>query len=965
MRTITTDTQSRIDAQSGEEPICILKLVLGSETLWIADREATEGGILLMPLLQSVGELKTQVRVDGEDRWLGTVGVMKFTILDDDEAIRTRLESTPLQGSAAEVYFAWGGQAQSDWTLLLKGKIEMPGEWAEDDRSLSLTVETPRRYEETPFTPDADTTLDVDEQFQGQTWPMIFGDAVRDALAQQVKAAPQSRLVQDVDQDATSFVVEEADELFPQGSEITLQVGDEWMTGSFSGETFTVTARQVDREYDIAVSGNGAEITVPSGVRAVGTYIQIKDTFFAASTGRVLYTGYCYEQEGTTCRMWNGNPNFTVSATYRARVNRYPYTPSAGAQWVHKGGTTVTQIGVGATYVASEVPLSDVIRVRAWRQVTNDDTGYSRRELVTVDPALYTVTLTDAAYNGATTISFDMPLSARGAGWEDQVYVSAESSVGSNTADIIEWLIENKSSLTVDAASFATARTAVAKYPMNFARRVPSDVLNFAAEIAWQARCGITWNGSAVVLRYLSAEPSSGDIPLNDTTIAEGGITESATPVTDLTTVFVAEWRRDASDEEPRTKTYRNNVALYGRRRKVFEFWAYQKGSLVAKSASFWAARYSRSWRRMHVNLWGFEGLGIDPLDYANWEPSDFYDAVKGLVLSAWVGEDHTKLMVELPIEAGTTSESADYWQDDSGDTAPATPSIPAGQPEIETVSAEAPQAITFNDDPTNTFSVVAVENEVSLASSSEFKTVRVRIRGTTEQEIASQIAVNTARIAEIDVLDPAAINGTLQAEKASLESDNASLTIDLGSAQDDGEEVTAINGEVSFMLIGDTGIMVKVPGGSYYVTPDNATGPFVAEVTKRPASPAEGTLHADIGLTTSPLGSEVREIEILGDGSSIEVGDKLLVFRDAKGSYYTSAPGGGGGGLFGIIGSHVSTLGTKQTYNATLSNGDAITVVQQYIDPVARIPSGTPTVIVLTAAGTYVCQVPVWLETT
>lgn len=960
MRTITTDTQSRINAQSGEECVCILKLILGTETLWLSDRETTEGGILMLPLIQAFSDLKTQVRIDGVDRWLGTVGVINFTLLDEDESLRTRLESTPLQGSAAEVYFAFSGQAQSDWTLLLKGKVQMPGAWGEDDRTLSLTVETPRRDEEVPHTPDVDSG-EVDEQFEGQTWPMMFGDAIRDGRAQQVAEPPTSRLVADTDQDATTFVVEEADELFPQDTQITLQVGDEWITGSFSGEDFTVTTRQVDRVTGSGLSGTGAEINLPIGVRAVGTYIEIKRSIDPASDS--LMVGYCHEQEGQVARIFNGNSSFTISATYSYQINRYPFTPAQGARWTHKGGTTVTQMDVPAIYVASEVPLSNVIRVRAWRQVTNDDTGYSRRELVTVDPAHYTVTLADSSYRGTTTITFSLPLGARGAGWEDVIYVSAASSVGSNTADIIEWLVENRSDLDVDTASFATVRAQIDKYPMNFTRHVSGDVLDLAADIAWQARCGVTWNGSAVVLRYLSAEPSSTDLELNNTTLAEGEIIQSATPITDLTTIFVAEWQRDGKDEgDPRTLTYRNNVDLYGRRRKVFDFWAYQKRSLVKKSAAFWAARYSRSWRRMTVGLWGFEALGIDPLDYANWNLSDFYATVAALVLAATVRERDTKLHAELPIEAGTTTQSSDYWTSDS-ETKPPTPDIPLGQPEIEKVSAEAPPAITFSQDPTNTFSVVAVTNEVSIASSSTFKTVDVRIRGTSEQEISSQIATNLARIAEIDVLDPSGVNAALQAERAALVSENAALNLNLMTAEEDGEIVTATNGEVNFMRIGDTGIMVKVPGGGYFVTPDNATGPHIATVTQKPSSPAQGILYGDIASTIQGGPTSEVVIEIIGDGSGIEVDDQLLVHRDASGAFYSIAPGGARRAFMGRVDEYVSTNVTTQRYLVTLDTGEQVTASQQLIAPDARLISGTYVTVVKEADDTYSMQVPVWRQ--
>ena len=47
-------------------------------------------------------------------------------------------------------------------------------------------------------------------------------------------------------------------------------------------------------------------------------------------------------------------------------------------------------------------------------------------------------------------------------GWSDELYITFQSSVGPNTVDILEYIIENYTDLTYDTASFNTCAQACA-----------------------------------------------------------------------------------------------------------------------------------------------------------------------------------------------------------------------------------------------------------------------------------------------------------------------------------------------------------------------------------------------------------------------------------------------------------------------------------------------------------------------
>lgn len=1008
-RSLTNAVKLALEKNAGQDPFFVVKLTLGTHVYWFGDRVQTQDGIYLDGRLQSVGAVTTSVKVDRSNRCAGTVSVCEFTLLDDDKSLLALVDANNFQGARVQVYYWFTGHVQADMVLLLNGRIEKAPVWTEKDRTLHLVAETPRRINPIPFSPSESDGLDVDESFLGQVWPMCFGTP-SDVPAVQVKASPRGTLIQDMTQDGiiedqtvagipnvavpvetNVFEIDNPNEDFPQDVACLVKVADEYMLGSFDGNTLTVTQRQVNHYTAVPVSGTGAIVTVPQGVRAAGQYIIIRGSTTSnyhptlgpdivgigdtgdvawANVGDSSFVGYCYKQVGTSCYIWNGNPNFEILNSV-ADINRYPNLAADGAQWVHKAGSPVVVASVTPVWIANSITSDSVVRVRAWRQVTKDDhSGFSRRELVVVPRAFYTVNLNHPDYNGATTIAFTEDLSVRESGWEDQPFVTVESSVGSNTADVIRYLIDNHSegSLTADPVTFNAVADAIDKYPSHFAIQRQADLLDLVGEIAWQARCGVCWNGAQAQIVYLSKEPTAGVMQFNDYTVAEGSVLFETTRIEDVVTVLNAEWRANYSDMKPRTLMYRTNVARYGKREQRYQFWIYQARKCVVKSASFWAGRLGRIWRTASVENWSLEGMAADSLDYAAWRIDEFLSPVFGLVEQCALQDDTTSMLALLPIEAGTVTKSSHFWVSDSGDTAPAARDLSAGSDAswAEVVQAPPPQVVGISAPEQTVFHVVANADENIHPEQTGWKTVEVRILDAKETEARNGKRDNEQQIAQIDALDPDHLNSSLQTQRQGLVDATLDLTAYITTFTDHPELVTARNPSATYMKTGDEGTMIKIPGGEYIVTPANAQGPFIVRISKKRASPAEGTIYGDIQGSIPAGPSGTQEIELLGDADP-NIDDLVLVFRDATGKYFTA--GNNPSSITGVATCQSNHLGNDDvplivyyTGSTTEGGGEAVLAFAPAVDDTATIPAGTWGIAVK-INGTWFFMPPVYTD--
>lgn len=109
--------------------------------------------------------------------------------------------------------------------------------------------------------------------------------------------------------------------------------------------------------------------------------------------------------------------------------------------------------------------------------------------LVSVPRSYYSVNTVNFGTFTATLIMMNKPLSSRqDEGWSDQLYVTAKSTIGPDTVDILKWIIEKYTGLEYDADSFVAVKASLTAFPSHFAVLDRVNTLKLIRDIA--ALCG-------------------------------------------------------------------------------------------------------------------------------------------------------------------------------------------------------------------------------------------------------------------------------------------------------------------------------------------------------------------------------------------------------------------------------------------------------------------------------------------
>ena len=199
--------------------------------------------------------------------------------------------------------------------------------------------------------------------------------------------------------------------------------------------------------------------------------------------------------------------------------------------------------------------------------------------------------------------------------WEDQIYVTFQSSIGPNIVDILTWLIINYTPYNYDWTSFNLVRGIVANYPANFVIMEHPLVDSLMNDIAYQSRCSLILKDGLYYLTYLSGNPwPVGFLQLD--AVAEDSLQVTTTPIEDIITRYVATWRPDYSPDyaTPNQVILRNNEQRYGIIETTKDFYIYNQFYLVKKSALFWMLRTSNIFKIVKFNVF---------LDNLNYEVND------------------------------------------------------------------------------------------------------------------------------------------------------------------------------------------------------------------------------------------------------------------------------------------------------------------------------------------------------
>ena len=408
---------------------------------------------------------------------------------------------------------------------------------------------------------------------------------------------------------------------FPQGKFIVLDINGARVSGKFNGsvsspsDTFIVEGRT----HPKLVEGDP---TIPE-IRTFGCD-PLPDGTESSGAQSSIGTQICVLPE--ECDGWGSSlfyNNIVDNVGKSQEQKAWDYLSEfveAGFFWAEPGSEVRLAGDNQLVYIANILP-STVHTVKAWRTFNVSNL----RQLTTVPNTYYTVRNSDFVEYTTTEIVFNRPLSSRGEGWEDEIFVTQTSSVGPNPVDIMEWLITKYTSFTWDA-TFADIKTKVDNYPMNFMVPGRMNVFDLLKDMAFQGRMAMVLRNDEFHLIYLSEEPAE-DGTITEDDVMQNSLVLDHTDTEDLITKLVCEWRPECYLEDPYTVILRYNGRKYGTSEEVFDFYCYNIQELVIKSGTFWMIRMANTWRKIicktpinKLALESLDGCYVTLPDIANGE---------------------------------------------------------------------------------------------------------------------------------------------------------------------------------------------------------------------------------------------------------------------------------------------------------------------------------------------------------
>jgi len=327
--------------------------------------------------------------------------------------------------------------------------------------------------------------------------------------------------------------------------------------------------------------------------------------------------------------------------------------------WAEAGSRVNVASDEPITYVVSIIP-GTVLAVKAYK--TFDNT----RKLVNVPTDLWTVETKNYGPITAVQVVVSKPLNTiTDQGWEDDLFVTFESTVGPHTCDILAYIIDNYTDLTYDSSSFTSIRSKLDPFPMNFPILDRKNALETLQEIAFQARCALWLSNGVFYIKYLPEEPTADDtITLSDLD-ADTGIEVELTSTEDLITKMIVEWRISWA-EDPSKLILRHNVKKYGTQQATFDFYCFNQPDIVLKAATFWLIRKSNTWKRVRFKTF-LQMLNLETFDTVTLNFGKNYVAdtsIKAIVEEAtYNSDDQTIDFVCLaPVRSGEMVEYKFFW---------------------------------------------------------------------------------------------------------------------------------------------------------------------------------------------------------------------------------------------------------------------------------------------------------------
>ncbi len=476
-----------------------------------------------------------------------------------------------------------------------------------------------------------------------------------DAICEMISLLEQQKVYEH-----SSFIIRGGNN-FPQNQQVTLNIGGAKFIGTLSGETFTVSSR----EHPEFAKTPPADLVCHD----------VDDRSFAFT--RTAWTnGWYYDENSATwkySRTADEEDCDTVGGLHQvaeggpsASQKAFDDMATSSFCWLPAGTEVFLESEAEILFIVSLIP-GTVNNVAAYKQQST--TG--RSLLMSVPTDLYTVYETDYDAYTVVEIGFDEPLSQTDETWGNEIYVSFTSDIGPNPCDIIEWLVDKYTDLTIDATSFAQVKTYLTNYPANFFLKQRQSVFQTIQDIAYQARCAVYTRDNTLFIKYLAKEPASVRT-LSEADILTNSFIIKYTESMDLGTKQSITWQ---SAEAPvisgatidQLLVLKHNVSKYGIVQNEHSYYTQNTFDTILKSATFWLIRAANTWKIVEFDT-PLEMLDLDVFDCITLDMTQLSPTpVKVIITKIQYNNQDNKVHFECltPIRSGETSPYQFFWPAD------------------------------------------------------------------------------------------------------------------------------------------------------------------------------------------------------------------------------------------------------------------------------------------------------------
>ena len=681
MRSISAASLAALQQETGVQPAIIVRVWWGGSTATrYCDRQfETEG---LVGKLLSISGIEDVIDINAA----ATSVSLTVTLDDADGQIKRIYNRQDIHKLRVQVLQWFATLPLNEAFAIFEGEISSPIVWSEGARTLTFDVISKLEDKEMGFSAEEGQFPYIPASLIGKAWPIVFGRVAGIQLLNLTE--PPSAILASgfgiVNQEIWEAELADLNAAYllafqNANDAYRLALNNVFIAGAFKRFGPLPDDPQQALQYDNAAQSYFAQaneyteeyLRILAEIQAKQEEKELQESYELRVLPIVqtnLPTGYSLEVEignytanavvvGSQIVLTNLTEILDVNEkvgtnqySFGSRVNEYErITQGQKFTWID-GGTTIKVKNFPRYYIAS---YGHITVLNVWAR-----SKYGR---AVVPTAWYIVEHVNYGSLPATRIYFPTPITSMPGDWEDgEIEFDAESDIGPNVVDIMQWAIDNFSTLESDTASFNHVRSLVNAYPANFALIERKDVIRFLQEVAFQSRCAIWVNDRKFFLRYLPERLTAVET-ITDSDVEVNSLTVTTTETERLVTKFTALWRERLSQSEPNKIIYRNNIQKYGVLEEEYDFYIYNNQELVAKSAEFWMIRKSNTWKRIILKalLHKLRIETFDPVEFDFEENIISTSPVIGIIERATFNPDDDTIQIEawLPIRLGSMVE--------------------------------------------------------------------------------------------------------------------------------------------------------------------------------------------------------------------------------------------------------------------------------------------------------------------